>query len=242
MLVSFAVMLIVAASSVSAQVLPILNVFSNRTFQGTVDVSWPVMFDKCTFLTDSIVLNHSYGAVFRNCSFESSSGVLYIADSGDGMVLADCEIKGCDKLMFSREFTPADRNYVTGNTLNGEECSVLDDQECIIDIDGLELTESVRNNKGPLILFMSTDKSILKSGEAADVRVRGLEEGMFVGWLSSDPDVRIEIDDDPFCCRVHAPAVVRNERSVIISAYTEYGLEAACIIKLMPETESKRRR
>ena len=63
----FAAMCISATSVVQAQVLPILNSFSNRTFNGTVDVSWPVLFDGCIFVTDSVVLRHSYGvtAVLR---------------------------------------------------------------------------------------------------------------------------------------------------------------------------------
>lgn len=128
------VTLITAASGASAQVLPVLNTFSGRTFEGTLDVSWPVLFDGCTFRTDGLVLKHSYGAVFRNCTFECKGGRLYIAGSGDGIILADCEVKGCDGLSISREFSAAYRNYVTGVTVNGDECSVLDEQETIIDI------------------------------------------------------------------------------------------------------------
>lgn len=232
-----------SGGNIRAQVLPVLNSFRNMTFEGTLDVSWPVAFDGCTFRTDSVVLKHSYGAVFRNCRFESRSGVLYVSGSGDGMILSDCEITGCDRLMLSRDYTLADRNYISGITVGGEECSVLDDQEMVIDIDGLELSETVKGNgDGPLIMLMSADRYALKGGETAGVRLRGLEDGMFAGWLSSDPDLRILVNDDGFGCTVTAPAVIDSKRDVIISAYTEYGLEAACVITLLPDVKPRKKK
>lgn len=236
----FAAMCLYATSVVRAQVLPILNSFSNMTFNGTVDVSWPVLFDGCTFVTDSIVLRHSYGAVFRNCRFESKTGVLYLADSGDGMILADCELAGCDGLVMSRFFNPAYRNYITGVTVNSEECSVLDEQETTVDIDGLELAEKVLDNSdGPLFMVMSPEGKNPVNGEAVHLRIRGLEKGMFVGWRSSDPGLRLDVDDDGFGCRIYADNV-ESVREVMISAYTEYGLEAALMIQLAPETKETR--
>lgn len=227
-----AVMLITAASGTRAQVLPMLNTFSGRTFEGTVDVSWPVLFDGCTFKTDGVVLKHSYGAVFRNCVFECKGGELYITESGDGIILADCDVKGCDALSISREYSAAHRNYITGVTVNGEECSVLDEQETIIDIDGLEMAESVRGQSdGPLLMIMSADKSVLRKGEIAYLHIRGLEDGMFVGWQSSAAGLRLTVDDDGLGCRVYASQIKDRERAVI-SAYTEYGLEAAYEITL----------
>lgn len=227
-----AVVLVAAASDISAQVLPVLNTFSGRTFEGTVDVSWPVLFDNCTFRTDGLILKHSYGAVFRNCKFECTGGNLYIAGSGDGIILADCEVTGCDGLSICKEYSPANRNYITGVMVNGEECTVLDEQETIIDIDGLELEESVRGQSdGPMFMIMNADKSVLESGEIAYLRVRGLEEGMFVGWSSSASGLKLTVDEDGLGCRVYA-ADVRNLRSAVISAYTEYGLEAAFEIEI----------
>ena len=227
-----AVMLILASSGVSAQVLPVLNTFSRRTFEGPVDVSWPVLFEGCTFKTDGMVLKHSYGAVFRNCTFECTGGELYIAESGDGIILADCDVRGCDALSICKEYSAAYRNYITGVTVNGEECTVLDEQETIIDIDGLEMAESVRGRSdGPLIMIMSADKSVLRKGEIAYLHIRGLEEGMFVGWQSSAAGVKLTVDADGLGCRVYASQVKDMERAVI-SAYTEYGLEAAVEITL----------
>ena len=205
-----AAMLFTAASGAWAQVLPVLNTFSGRTFEGPVDVSWPVLFDGCTFQTDGVVLKHSYGAVFRNCRFECKGGQLCIAESGDGIILADCEVNGCDALSICREYSPASRNYITGVRVNGEECSVLDEQETIIDIDGLEMAESVRGESdGPLFMIMS----------------------MFVGWQSSDAGLKLTVDADGLGCRVYAPGIKGNSKAVI-SAYTEYGLEAAVEIEL----------
>ena len=226
-----AAMLLTAASGAWAQVLPVLNTFSGRTFEGTVDVSWPVLFDGCTFRTDGLVINHSYGAVFRNCTFECTGGELCIAGSGDGIILADCEVKGCNALSICREFSPASRNYITGVTVNGEECTVLDEQETIIDIDGLEMAESVADGSGPMIMIMSADKSVLRKGEIAYMHLRGLEEGMFVGWQSSDNGLKLTVDADGMGCRVYAASIKGNKKAVI-SAYTEYGLEAAVEIEL----------
>ena len=208
-----------------------MNTFSGRTFEGTVDVSWPVLFDGCTFRTDGLVINHSYGAVFRNCTFECTGGELCIAGSGDGIILADCEVKGCNALSICREFSPASRNYITGVTVNGEECTVLDEQETIIDIDGLEMAESVADGSGPMIMIMSADKSVLRKGEIAYMHLRGLEEGMFVGWQSSDNGLKLTVDADGMGCRVYAASIKGNKKAVI-SAYTEYGLEAAVEIEL----------
>ena len=229
-----AAMCLFATGVVQAQVLPVLNSFTGRTFNGTVDVSWPVLFDGCSFVTDSVVLRHSYGAVFRNCKFESKTGVLYVADSGDGMILVDCEVTGSERLVMSRDFNPIGRNYITGVTVNGDECSVLDEQESIIDIDGLELAECVRSNSsGPVFMVMSTDKTVLTAGETAYLRVRGLEEGRFIGWRSSVDGVKLIVDDDGLGCRVYEVGDFSD--NVVISAYTEYGLEAACKIFVVSE-------
>lgn len=233
--VLFAVLLLTAATGLSAQVLPVLNSFRDRTFTGTVDVSWPVLFDGCTFVTDSVVMHRSYGAIFRNCSFESRTGTVYLADSGDGMILVDCEVTGCNELRFSRIPSVSDRNYVTGIKINGDECTVLDEQENIIDLDGLEIEESARGiSDGPLIMIMSADRKDLKSGGKTVLTVRGLESGMFVGWQSSDPDVELKVDGE-WVCTVTAPAQIAESKTVVISAYTEYGLEAACVLSLIPD-------
>ena len=226
------VMLVASAWGASAQVLPVLNTFSGRTFEGTVDVSWPVLFEGCTFRTDGVVLKHSYGVVFRNCRFEGKGGEIYIAESGSGIVLADCDVSGCDALSMCRDYNPANRNYITGVTLNGHECTVLDEQETIIDIDGLDFEESVRGESdGPMFMIMNSDKSVLGSGEIAHLHVRGLEKGTFVGWSTSALGLKLTVDDDGLGCRVYASDVT-DLNSAVISAYTEYGLEAAYEIKI----------
>jgi len=218
---------VLSGNGAEAQILPVLNSFRNRTFTGTVDVSWPVEFEGCTFITDSVVLRHSYGAVFSNCTFESQNGVLYMAGDGDGIILSDCDVKGCKELRFSRMPSLADRNYINGVRLNGVECSVLDEQTGIIDIDGLELAECVSGKSdGPMIMIITADKSVLRKDEIVYLQIRGLEKGMFVGWLSSDSDLKLTVDNDGLGCRVYAFKVKGIKRAVI-SAYTEYGLEAA---------------
>lgn len=228
-----------AASGVSAQMLPILNSFRSRTFDGTVDVSWPVEFDGCTFMTDSVVLSHSYGAVFRNCRFESRSGKLYVAESGSGMILSGCDFTGCDGFSFSRHPEPADRNYISDVTVNGSELSVWEELESVVEIDGLGVAESVAgSSNGPLLMLMSTPNNVLRPGETATLQVRGLEDGMFIGWHVSDSTVSIKVGDDPFACMVTMPEQEAGQKSFIVCAYTEYGLEAACELFLRPQAET----
>lgn len=223
-----AVVLMTALQGSSAQVLPVLNTFTGRTFDGTVDVSWPVLFDGCTFHTDGVVLRHSYGAVFRNCKFECPGGELFITGSGDGIILADCEVKGCDSLSICQEYNPAHRNYITGVIVNGHECSVLDEQSTIMDIDGLELADCVRGeSEGPMFMIMSADKKIVENGETVNFHVSGLEEGTFVGWRSSESSVKLSVSEDGLSCRAMVLRV-KEDTKLVISAYTEYGLEAAC--------------
>ena len=227
------------AGSVYAQALPMLNSFRSRTFDGTVNVSWPVEFDGCTFLTDSVVLSLSYGAVFRNCRFESRSGKLYMAESGSGMILSGYEITGCDVFSFSRHPEPTDRNYVTDVNVNGSELYVPEEQESVIEIDGLGLAGSVAGgSRGPLLMFVSATSNVLRAGETATLRVRGLEEGMFIGWHVSDSTVSIKVCDDPFACMVTIPEQVTGKKRFLVCAYTEYGLEAACELCLMSKGET----
>ena len=237
-LILSAAMLSLAANRMSAQELPIFNSFSNRTFNGTVDVSWPVTFDSCVFVTDSVVLNRSYGAVFRNCRIESKSGVLYMAHEGDGIILCNCDISGCDELKFSVHNLLSDRNYVSGVIIDGDEYDADDEELTIIDIDGLELAESVNGKRnGPLVMQMKADRTSLMAGDSAQLMVLGLDEGMFLGWRSSVPYVDVRVGDDSFCCDVIAPQEIAIKETVVISAYTEYGLEAACELTLMPQEE-----
>ena len=214
-----------------ARMLPLMGGFKDSTFTGTVDMPWPVLFENCTFKTDSIVLKRSNGAVFRNCTIESGTGTLYMTGSGNGLILVDCEVNGCKEIRFSRNASVTDRNYVTGVRMNGHECAVLDDQESIIEIDGLELDNCVRGELAePVILVMTTDKNTLKAGETAVLCVHGLDDGMFLGW-HADSLVSIQVGE-PMVCRVTAPESITENSSVLVSAYTEYGLEAACVIKL----------
>lgn len=220
-----------------AQVIPVVDGFRGRIFDGTVYVSRPVLFDSCTFVTDSVVLDHSYGAVFRNCCFESRTGRLYIAGTGDGIIMADCDVTGCDEFRFSIKASASDRNYITGVKVNDDECTVLDEQESIIDIEGLELEDVVRGKaSGPMLMLMSADRQALKNAETAMLTLRGLDKGMFVGWHLSDTVVDMMVQDE-FTCKITAPDSIGARRRVVVSAYTEYGLEAACVIELVPQEQ-----
>ena len=224
-----------AGVGMSARTLPVLNRFSNRSFDGTVQVSWPVLFEGCTFRTDSIVLSRSYGAILRNCRIESTSGVLYMALEGDGIILSGCEVTGCSELRFTPSPSARDRNYVSGVTIDGREYEVPDDDETVTDIEGLALDDIVNDlREGPMVLSIQADKTDLKAGETATLRVRGLDEGMFLGWSASDPEAVIKVNADGFSCSVTMPADTREPCSVVVSAHTEYGLEAAEVIQVQP--------
>lgn len=233
-----AVMGIIAANNLSAQVLPVLNSFNNRVFNGTLGVFGPVLFDGCTFVTDSIVLDHSYGVVFRNCSFESRNAVLYLAGSGDGMILTDCCINGCGLLRFSRKPLLSDRNYIANVTINGLEWVVSDDDESVTDIQGLDLEERVQGTlDGPVVMLVSADKKQLKGGETANLTIRGLDKDMFVGWHCLDSTANIVVENESDCLFI-APHTVTEKRDVLITAYTECGLEAACMLTLVPDDKT----
>ena len=47
--------------------------------------------------------------------------------------------------------------------------------------------------------------------------------------------MRLDVDDDGLGCRVFADNV-KSTRKAMICAYTEYGLEAAFMLQLTPET------
>ena len=228
-------MCVSACIGMSAQTLPVLNRFSNRSFEGTVQVSWPVLFEDCTFRTDSIVLSRSYGAILRNCRIESTGRVLYITQEGDGIILSGCELTGCSELRFSTAASAQDRNYVSGVTIGGREYEVPDDEESIIDIEGLGLDDIVKGEKeGPLVLSIQADRTELKAGDTVNLRVRGLDEGMFLGWSASDSAAVIKVHADGFSCSVTMPPMIDEPCSVVVSAHTEYGLEAAKAIKVEP--------
>ena len=54
---------------------------------------------------------------------------------------------------------------------------------------------------------------------------------MFVGWQASDKGLKLTVDEDGMGCRVYA-AQVKDLTRAVISAYTEYGLEAAVEITI----------
>ena len=49
-----------------------------------------------------------------------------------------------------------------------------------------------------------------------------------------DPTVNLMVDGE-FSCKVIMPAQITDKRIVVISAYSEYGLEAACMLTLVPD-------
>ena len=225
----FAVTWIAVAGGASAQVLPVQGCFRDTTFDGTLDVAWPVLFDGCTFRTDSVVLKRSCGALFRNCVIESRSGVLYMAAGGDGMILADCELKGCTAFRFTPHADPYSRNYVSGVTVEGAEYVTPDEDESVIDMDGLPLCDIVNGKaQGPLFIRINADKEMAAPGDTVSLQLMGLDEDEFVGWRSSAPEAKIKAQDAQRCL----VSIPDGEKEVAVWAYTEYGLEAACLINV----------
>lgn len=221
----FAVTCIAVADSAWAQVLPVTDSFRDRTFDGPLDVAGPVRFDGCTFRTDSVVLAHSFGALFRNCVFESRSGVLCMAGSGDGMIMADCELNGCTRFRFSPD--AYSRNYVSSVAIDGTEYVVPDEDESVIDMDGLALRDIVDGTaKGPLFIRIDADKKTAAPGDTVTLRLTGVDDDAFAGWRSLMPQAGISVDG-PLCCRLFIPD---GPKEVAVCAYTEYGLEAVCMI------------
>lgn len=228
-------------SIAGAQVLPLMNEFSGMRFNGTVQVSWPVLYRNCTFRTDSILLSRSYGAVLVGCTIECSNPTLYLTQTGSGVIMQGCSVSGCQQIMPSVNMSSSDRIYISDLILNGHECSAQDDQEHVIDIDGLELAESVRTiasgqkTDRPLFMVMTAGTGVLRYGESTVLSVRGLSDDMFIGWHSPDSLLALKVLDDPFMCSVSLKHPVTESHSAIVEAYTEYGLEASVNIEIVTQ-------
>jgi hypothetical protein len=65
-------------------------------------------------------------------------------------------------------------------------------------------------------------------GDTVSLQLMGLDEDEFVGWRSSAPEAKIKAQD-ALRCLVSIPD---GEKEVAVWAYTEYGLEAACLINV----------
>lgn len=205
---------------VCAQRIPADYNYRGMTFQGTLFLPSTAVFTDCHFVVDSVVLERSFGAVFKNCTFESKSDVLFLAGEGSGMVLVDCEVNGPKGLQFSRKAETTDRNYLTGLKLNGLECE-SDESPYVIELDGLEMGEAVRkSNLRNEILFARIRK------EGNELTMMGLDNDMFLGWSSDNPDVRIGVTSDP------KTFIAYGTGEAVISAYTEYGIEASTTVIL----------
>lgn len=233
---------------VTAQVLPVINEFTGRTFNGTVQVSWPVLFRNCTFRTDSVLFSHSYGVLLTGCKIECSNPVLYLAGSGSGVIMDDCEVTGPDYIKPALMSSATDRTYLAGLMLNGHECSVDEEQENIIDIDGLELADAVHDvaagekTDNPLFMTIWSDHSSIGGGDSAVVSVSGLTDGMFIGWHSDDTTVTLKVRDNPRKCTVFVNGPFRNEHKALVRAFTDYGLEAAVELLIESDKQKKRKR
>lgn len=221
-LLTCALAVLLAVETVCAQRIPADYSYRGMTFRGTVFLPSTVIFNDCRFVTDSVVLEHSFGAVFRNCTFECRSDVLYLAESGSGMALVDCNVSGAEEIRFSKTAAPTDRNYVTGLSLNGHQCGAADeDSETVIELDGLEMGDALRRrNPGNEILFARI------VGEDGCLTLQGVEKDMFVGWCCQDSLFSVRVTSDPRTC------VVEGSGSAVVSAYTEYGIEASKIVRL----------
>lgn len=211
---------LLAVCQVSAQRIPVDYNYRGMTFQGPLFLPSTAVFTDCHFKTDSVVLERSFGAVFKNCTFESKSNVLYLAAEGTGMMLVDCEVNGPENLFFSKKTEPTDRNYLIGLKLNGQECE-SDESPVLIDLEGLEMGEAVRKaslrNETLFARIKETDNTLT---------LIGIEDDMFVGWKSDNPDVNIVVTADPRTC------IVTGKGNAVVSAYTEYGIEASKLIML----------
>lgn len=224
-----------------AQVLPLLNEFTGREFTGTVQVSWPVLFRNCTFRTDSVLLSRSYGSVLIGCNIECNNQALYLAESGSGIIMSDCNVTGCNEVVPALKSTPADRTYVTGLKVNGHECPVPDDQDVVIDPEGLGLADAIDALAGgvrtdsPFIMVMTSKAKQLSSGDKALLSVRGLTGDMFIGWHTPDTALTLRVGDNPMECVVSLNEPVDETRKAVVTAHTDYGLEAAVVIELLKE-------
>lgn len=232
----------------AAQVLHLISEFTGRSFSGTVQVSWPVVFRNCTFKTDSVLISHSYGVLLTGCRIECSNPALYLAGSGSGVIMDDCEVTGPDYIKPALIPSATDRTYLAGLILNGHECSADEEQENIIDMDGLELADAVhdvaagKKTEKPLFMTIWSDHSSLKCGDSAVVSVSGLSEDMFIGWHSADTALTLKVRDNPLRCTVFVNGPSQDEHKALVRAFTDYGLEAAVEIRIGSDKQEKSKR
>lgn len=223
--------------SLSAQVLSARTTTADSVFNGTLSMRGPLEFVNCTFVTDSVVLDYADGALFSNCSFESRSGKLYIANCGSGIILSDCNVYGADTLIMSRRVQEQDRHYILNVMVNGTELTVPDNCSTILKMEGTELEYFVKGKqKGPVFVRMVQDRLNLHAKETATLKLEGLDTGMFVGWLLDDSCATLDIDRSygEFACCVTAPDTIECSRYVYVTAFTEYGSEAVACLRLVP--------
>lgn len=237
--------------SLSAQVLRARSSYVGRTFHGAQNMRGFLAFDSCTFVTDSVVLDFANGALFSNCRFESSSGKLYIADSGTGIILADCNVYGADTILITRRIHEQDRNYVSHVMTEGTEY-VFPPEDCntVINMEGTQLECLARGvEQGPVFVNILQDRINLHANETATLNIEGLEPGMFLGWQLEDSSARLDVSRSygEFECRVTAPRTIEQPRNIYVTAFTEYGLETVACLRLVPDyreepAQEKRRR
>ncbi len=236
--------------SLSAQVLHARSSSVGSTYYGTQSLRGPLVFDSCTFVTDSVVLDYADGVLFSNCRFETTGGKLYLADSGSGIILVDCIVYGADTIVMTRRPQEQDRHYVCNVMSDGTEYVFPEDCNTIIDIEGTNLERFARGmEQGPVFVNMYQDRINLHEAQTATLRLEGLEPGMFVGWQFEDSCAQLDIDRSygEFACRITAPQTIEHTRNIYVTAFTEYGHEVMACLRLVPyfkeePVQEKRRR
>ncbi len=215
-----------------------------RTFHGQITATFPMAFIDCIFVGDGKpVLKSTDGAIFLNCCFRTDGdGQLYMAGSGNNIVMVDCYLIGYDGFCWSENIRKSDRNYVSGLTLNGTEFSLESDANTI-EMDGLDIADSFREvHHGDIVYkvpgmsrmarISASDYRLTQKDESVKLTVEGVDDGTFVGWWTDDELVRLVPGPEPMACMAILNDNVRQVHDAMVNVVTETGLELAVLLQV----------
>lgn len=219
------------------------------------------LYVNCTFGDGELPLGEGAGnAVFVNCTFNTRSDTLFIAGHANGMVLLNCSVQGDPVLRWSRMPGAADRNYQFGLTANGREAVIEEGSDVTIELEGLPLADAflASSSDGSFLANLAVIAGLVQPAEAtrmelvmsdsilrhdSSVTAQVLTDAPltddFVGWHSSDTRVAFTPGADVMSCVLSVADCVVEPFDAVISAHGLSGIEAAAMIRVLPDKDDE---
>lgn len=117
--------------------------YQNQELEAGQQLPPSAIFLECTFHNaGKPVLGKADGAVFLGCSFICDADSLFLARSGDGIVMAGCRVIGAQSVGWSEEVKESDRNYLYDFTICGQNEPELYGCQQTVDMEGLRLADA----------------------------------------------------------------------------------------------------